>query len=126
MSDIYERIATALEKTADFLDAQDAEKVASVQHERRQMIDGLSEQYATVTGEELSSDVCEKLAASDVNLLATFQKLAARVNSNNAPEDLGEPGEMSDGDPVYTTKKAELSAKTQAAGDSFLNFIMSE
>jgi hypothetical protein len=124
----YERLATVLEKTADYLDAQDAEKTAAAQAERRQLVTDFAEKYATATGEELPEKTIEKLASSDVNLLSAFQKLAAHVDGDNtnAPEDLGEPGDMPDGDPVYMTKKAELEAKTQAAGESFLNFIMSE
>lgn len=124
----YERLATVLEKTADYLDAQDAEKTAAAQAERRQLITDFSEKYATATGEELPEKVIEKLAASDVNLLSAFQKLAAYVdgNSTDAPDDLGEPGDMPDGEPVFMTKKAALEAKTRAAEDSFLDFIMSE
>jgi hypothetical protein len=126
---LNERLATVLEKTADYLDAQDAEKTAAAQDERRKLLAEFSEKYASVTGEELPEDALAKLATSDAKLLSAFQKLAAHVeggNTNDAPEDLGEPGDMPDGDPVYMTKKAELAAKTQAAGDSFLAFIMSE
>ena len=124
----YERLATVLEKTADYLDAQEAEKVAAAQAERRQLVTDFSEKYATATGEELPKKVIEKLASSDVNLLSAFQKLAAHVDGRNteAPEDLGEPGDMPDGEPVYMTKKAALEAKSQAAEESFLDFIMSE
>jgi hypothetical protein len=124
----YERLATVLEKTADYLDAQDAEKTAAAQNERRQLVTDFAEKYATATGEELSETTVEKLASSDVNLLTAFQKLAARVDGERTDviEDLGEPGDMPDRDPVYMTKKAELAAKTQAAEDSFLNFVMSE
>lgn len=127
---LNERLATVLEKTADYLDAQDAEKTAAAQDERRKLLSEFSEKYASVTGEELPEDALAKLATSDEKLLSAFQKLAAHVegghNHNDAPEDLGEPGDLPDGDPVYMTKKAELNAKTQAASDSFLNFIMSE
>ena len=76
----------------------------------------------------MPEEALAKLAASDEKLLAAFQKLAAHVDgsSNESPEDLGEPGDMPDGDPVYMTKKAELAAKAQAADESFLTFIMSE
>lgn len=124
----YENLAAVLEKTANFLDAQEAEKVAAAQTERRQLITDFAEKYATATGEELPENTIEKLASSDVNLLSAFQKLAAHVDHRNAdaPEDLGEPGDMPDGEPTYMTKKAELDAKAQAASDSFLGFIMSE
>jgi hypothetical protein len=125
---LYERLAIVLEKTADYLDAQDAEKTAAAQTERRQLVTDFSEKYATATGEELPEEVIEKLASSDVNLLSAFQKFAAHVDNSNTDEldDLGEPGDIPDGEPVYMTKKAELEARTKAASDGFLNFIMSE
>ena len=122
----YERLATVLEKTADYLDAQDAEKTAAAQSERRQLVTDFAEKYATATGEELPEKTIEKLASSDVNLLSAFQKLAAHVEHvrDDTIDDLGEPGDLPDGEPVFMTKKAELAAKSQAAEDSFLNFVI--
>jgi len=126
MSHLYDRLATVLEKTADFLDTQDAEKTATAQDDRNKQVSAFSEKYATALGEDLSEDVITKLAASDEDLLSAFQKLAAHVGDDNGPDDMGAPGDMPDGDPVYMTKKAALAAKANAADESFVNFIMSE
>lgn len=122
----YEQIATVLEKTADYLDAQENEKTAAVHTERRKMISAFAEKYAAATGEDLSDNVMDKLAASDVDLVGAFQKLAARVDTDTAPEDLGEPGDLPDGEPVYTTKKAALEAHKEASESRFLNWIMED
>lgn len=122
----YEQLATVLEKTADFLDAQEHEKTAATRDERHKVITAFAEKYATATGEDLSDNVINKLASSDVDLVGAFQKLASRVDADTAPEDLGEPGDMPDAEPVYMTKKAEVEAQIQAADDRFLNFLMSD
>lgn len=124
----FNRLADVLEKTANYLDNQEAEKTAAAQDARRQLVNEFSERYTAATGEDLSEQIVEKLAASDENLLALFQKLAARIesNTNEAPDDLGEPGDMPDSDPVYTTKKAALAANVKSAEDNFLSFIMGE
>jgi hypothetical protein len=122
----YEQLATVLEKTADYLDAQEHEKTAAARDERHKVITAFAEKYAAATGEELSENVIKKLAASDVDLMGAFDKLASRVDGNTEPEDMGEPGDLPDAEPVYMTKKAEVEAKAQAAEDRFLSFIMSE
>lgn len=122
----YERIAAVLEKTADFLDAQEHEKTAAICNERRKMVSAFAEKYAAATGEDLSSRVIDKLTASDVDLVGAFQKLAARIDANTAPEDLGEPGDHPDNEPVYTTKKAALEAREKTAEANFLNWIMED
>lgn len=122
----FEQLATVLEKTADFLDAQEHEKTAAAQEQRRQMVTALTEQYASATGEDLSPDLVEKLASSDVDLVGAFQKLASRVDRDNAPDDLGEPGDIPDDEPVYMTKKAAVEARQKAADDRFLSWIMDD
>ena len=123
---IYEQVAAVLEKTADYLDAQEHEKTAEVRQERRQAVTEFAEKYATATGEDLSENVIAKLTASDIDLVSAFQKLASRVDSNTEPEDMGEPGDIPDREPVYMTKKAELEAKQQAADERMLGWIMSD
>jgi len=122
----FNRLATVLEKTADLLDAQEHEKTAAARQERRQVTHALAEKYATATGEELSENILEKLANSDVDLVSAFQKLASRIDANAAPEDLGEPGDLPDSEPVYMTKKAALEAREKAAEDRFLSWIMED
>jgi len=123
---IYEQVAAVLEKTADYLDAQDHEKTASVRQERRQTVATFAEKYAAATGEDLSENVLNKLTVSDVDLVSAFQKLASRVDSNTEPEDMGEPGDIPDREPVYMTKKAEQEARQHAADDRLLGWIMSD
>ena len=122
----YEQLATVLEKTADYLDAQEHEKTAATRDERRKVITAFAEKYATATGEDLSDNVIDKLASSDVDLVGAFQKLASRVDANTEPEDLGEPGDMPDAEPVYMTKKAADEAQGVAADDRLLSWIMSD
>ncbi len=123
---LYENVATVLEKAADYLDAQDHEKTAAAQHERKQVITGFAEKYATMTGEDLSPKIIDKLAQSDVDLVSAFQKLASHVDSNTAPEDMGEPGDLPDSEPVYMTKKAALEAHEKVAEERLLSWIMSD
>lgn len=122
----YDHLANVLEKTADLLDAQEQEKTAAAREERQKVVTAFAEKYAAATGEELSDHVIEKLAASDVDLVGAFNKLASRVDSNTEPEDLGEPGDMPDAEPVFMTKKAAVEAQNQAADDRLLSWIMSD
>jgi hypothetical protein len=123
---IYEQVAAVLEKTADYLDAQEHEKTATVRQERRRDVTEFAEKYAAATGEDLSENVIAKLTASDVDLVSAFQKLASRVDTNTAPEDMGEPGDIPDRDPVYMTKKAAQEATQVAADERMLGWIMSD
>ena len=122
----YDHLANVLEKTADLLDAQEQEKTAAAREERQKVTTALAEKYAAATGEELSENIIEKLAASDVDLVSAFNKLASRVDDNTEPEDLGEPGDMPDAEPVFMTKKAAVEARSQAADDRLLSWIMSD
>jgi hypothetical protein len=122
----YDHLANVLEKTADLLDAQEQEKTAAAREERQKVSKALAEKYAAATGEELSENIIEKLAASDVDLVGAFNKLASRVDNNAEPEDLGEPGDMPDAEPVFMTKKAAVEAQSQAAESRLLSWIMSD
>jgi hypothetical protein len=119
----YDHLATVLEKTADLLDAQEQEKTAAAQEERQKVVTAFADKYSAATG-ELSENVIKKLAASDVDLVGAFDKLASRVDSNTEPEDMGEPGDLPDAEPVYMTKKAAAEAQAQAADERLLSWIM--
>lgn len=123
---LYDQVASVLEKTADLLDAQEHEKTAAAREERHKVIAAFAEKYSSATGEDLPDNIIKKLAESDVDLVEAFQKLASRVDANAEPEDLGEPGDLPDSEPVYMTKKAAVEARSQAADDRLLSWIMDD
>jgi hypothetical protein len=122
----FEKVAIALEAAANLLDAQEHEKTAAARDERHKVVTAFAEKYATATGEDLSERVIEKLTTSDVDLVGAFDKLASRVDANTEPEDLGEPGDIPDAEPVYMTKKAAAEAQVVVAEDRFLSWLMSD
>lgn len=120
----YTDVADVLEKVAEHLDAQDHEKTAAAVAGRRELVAQFEQQYAQATGEDLDPALAEKLASSDENLLAAFQKLAERVSTvDGEPDNLGGPSNTPN-DHVYMNKAAEMRARAQEADYSFLNFIM--
>jgi hypothetical protein len=134
-SELMRRTAAVLEKTADYLDAEDQRQRDVVRTERRQVAQTLSEKYAAATGEELPPGSVEKLAASDKDLLTIFEKIAARTTgtANGAPDDMGTPSDRSDrndrGTPAPATGKyhdgQEKRAAVEDADARFVDWINS-
>ena len=137
-SELMRRTAAVLEKTADYLDTEDRRQQDTIRSERRQVAQTLSEKYAAATGEELPPGSVEKLAASDKDLLAIFEKIAAKTTgtSGGAPDDMGTPSDRNDRNdrndrstPAPTAGKyrdgQEKRAAVEDADERFVDWINS-
>lgn len=112
------KVADVLDAAADHLEAIDAEKVSSVQAERKTRIDQLASKYAETTGEELPEGVRSKLASSDKDVVALINTMIQKQAST--VEVLGGPSSRGDGSEPQTVKEAADQAE-----DRFLSWIMS-
>jgi hypothetical protein len=98
-SELMRRTAEVLEKVAEHLDAEEQRRRDVVRHQRLETAQALGAKYASATGEELPPGAVEKLAASDTDLLAIFEKIASkRTGPDGAPDDMGTPSERRDQD----------------------------
>lgn len=111
------KVADVLEELGAQIDANEAEKVAAVRKAREETAKGLSQKIAELTGEELSSDVVEKLAASDESVLSAVTKL---VEKSGSVESMG----GSSDEPVEREPRTKKEA-VEAAYSRFGAFINS-
>jgi hypothetical protein len=119
-SELLRRTADVLEKVAEHLDAEENHRRETVQHERLQTARALTEKYASATGEELPPGTVEKLAASDADLLAIFEKIAARTDgaATGDPDNMGTPSDRSDrGAPTPTNSRYRDGQEKRAAAE---------
>ncbi len=118
MSDFMLKVADVIDKAAALLDVQESEKQTVVKTARDRTVKALAEKFAAATGDELPTEMLEKLAASDEDVLTTVSRL---VEKTGGPvESLGGSSEKTAGAQPQT--KAE---RTQAAYDRFGSFINS-
>ncbi len=105
------KLATALDKLADYVDTVESEKLAASTAERTATVDKLASAYLEATGDELPDDVRQKLANSDkaiVNLVqAMTEKQAAKI------EEMGGPSALRDGGGTPLTVKEAADAASQ-------------
>lgn len=113
-----ELVANALEKTAAYLDAMEHEKAEEIRQNREKLAGLLSDKYEAITGDTIDEGIVEKIANSDVDVLAAFERLTSKTASD---EDLGGPSDMRDASNPMTPKEA-----ASAAAEHFGNWLMSE
>ena len=118
MNDLLNITAEVLEKAAAYIDAietakSDAEKTAKVK-----LASEIKDSLSALTGEEVSSEVAEKLAASD-DVLKLFTKFAG---SRVPAEKLGEAGDVSDSSTLTPRSVKEAADVAEA---NFTNWLKS-
>jgi hypothetical protein len=131
-SELMRNAANVFEKLADVFDADEHIRTQQLQTERRRLAQQIGTKYAEVTGEDLSLEAIEKIASSDQDLVAVFQKLAERGPTSEAPEGMGAATDIADdGDkaPSPTNARYQSSREKHAAAEDadarFLNWINS-
>lgn len=112
------KVADVLDKTAAFVDGQEAEKQAAIKSARDRTVADLASKFQDATGDALPEDVLQKLAASDADVLSTVSRLVEKTGS--PVEALGQSSEKTGGSVPLT--KAE---RKEAAWNNFGNFINS-
>ena len=124
-SEFMRQVATVLEKVAEHLDHEEYRQQEMAQTQRRQMAQTLNEKYAAVTGEELSSEVLDRIASSDANILRAFERLtektAAAVPSDE-PETMGESANIDNRAALPRSERVKQAADD--AEDRFLNWVL--
>lgn len=116
-------VADLLEKVAQHLDQEYRSDEERKQQEHRQLAATLHEKVAAVTGDTLPAHIWEKIATSDTEVVDAVIKLAERHAA--PPEDLGEPGDIRDGQTNGFTKTARVKEAHEEAESRLLNWIMS-
>jgi len=130
-SELMRNAANVFEKLADVFDADENIRTQQVQAERRRLAQQIGAKYAEVTGEDLSLESIEKIASSDQDLVAVFQKLAERAPTGDAPEGMGAATDIADDDKAPSSTNThyqssrEKHAAAEDAGEKFLNWINS-
>lgn len=113
-----EQIADVLEKTAAYVEAIESTKAEAVANDRQKLASLLKDRYEEATGEPLEEEALQKLASTDLDVLAAFDKLAE--SRSNSVSDLGGPADRQDRSTPLTTKEA-----ADRADEDFLNFLIS-
>jgi hypothetical protein len=111
-------IADVLEKTAALIDDQLTKQAADHRRTREAAVDGLARKYAAARGEQLPSDLRQKLLTVDDDAFDAATKLAS-VELDEAPESMGRDSDIPDSDYTPRTKK-EAAAKAYSQFGSFL------
>jgi hypothetical protein len=112
-------IADVLEKAAALIETYEGEKTAAVKVERDARVKGLTERYAAATGDELPSDVAEKLAAGDDSVFKTVQAMVEKTAGT--VESLGRSGETRDLDAAPVTRVERAKAAYERFGSFITN-----
>lgn len=124
-SEFMRKTAEVLEKMADYLDEEETHHQAGIRQERQKTASALGEKIALATGEELPSEVLQRIVESDQDVLDAFTKIAGRAGVSASPEEPGEVGDMRDNDTArhtHTELTKEAAAETE---QRFLDWIMS-
>jgi hypothetical protein len=117
-SDFLLKVAGVLDEAAKVIDGHEIEKAAAVKVAREAALKSLSDRYAEATGEDIPSEVFDKLSASGEDVLSTVKHLLEKTAGRT--ESLGRSSEKSAHKQPETKKEAAA-----AAWDRFGNFINS-
>lgn len=114
MSTDLNQVADVLEKTADYIEAVEAQKIAQDTEKRTKAASALAEQLTDVTGEQFDQEMINKLAGLEPEVADVLSKLAGTgaVDSLGGPRDDSRMKTASDG--------------VSAAEQRFLEFLTSE
>jgi hypothetical protein len=111
------KIASVLEAAANYVEAIEREKAASVEAARAAVVNKLAAAHANAHGDELPDDVRAKLAGVDPAVLSyvesVLQKAAATADT------LGTPVNTDDNQPTTVKEAAD------AADEKFANWLLS-
>lgn len=99
MSTDLNLVADVLEKTADYIEAVEAQKIAKEMETRTKAATALADQLSDVTGEQFDQEMVNKLASLEPEVANVLSKLAGTgsVDSLGGPEDNGKVKTASDG-----------------------------
>lgn len=99
MSTDLNLVADVLEKTADYIEAVEAQKTADANKERTKAATALADQLSDVTGEQFDQEMVDKLASLEPEVANVLSKLAGTgsVDSLGGPEDNKNVKTASDG-----------------------------
>jgi len=89
-SDTLPKIATVLEKLADYIEGVESSKISYEQTKRAEAAHTLADKLSTVTGEPIEETVIQKLANLDPEVAEMIGKFAgetAGVDSMGGPEE---------------------------------------
>lgn len=109
-----EKIANVLDLMAEYVEKNEREKQASIDHERKTRLDKIAAAHLVAHGEEMPEAARQKLAKTDLGTLDLVEDLLKK--QGGVVEALGGPAH----DDV-TTKQAS----PQDADERFLNWITS-
>ena len=116
MATKLELVASVLEKTAAYLDAMEHEKAEDIRQHREKLAGLLRDKYESITGDTIEDNILSKIANSDVDVLAAFERLTSKTA---ADDDLGSPADLRDSSSPMTTREA-----SEAADENFENWVM--
>jgi hypothetical protein len=114
------KVATVLEETAKIIDGHEVEKAAAVKTARDAALKSVADKYTEATGEEIPSEVFDKLSSSGEDVLSTVKQLLEKTAGSSGVESLGRSSEKSAQKQPTTKKEA-----AEAAYERFGNFINS-
>jgi hypothetical protein len=114
----YNEIADVLESVARYIDDVESQKTASLNEAKAVRVNKLAESYEAATGEKFDTDLQNKLASLDPEVLDHLLKVAHN-NRNGNPESLGGPADVPDAPVPQTIKEAAVQAE-----DKFLTWIL--
>ena len=124
-SDFLRRTADVLEKLAEQMDDQHVQQQEAVQAERRKTAETLGEKIASVTGEDVSPAVLERIVDSDEDVVQAFMKLAEQ-HVAGPPDEMGEGVQPDDSNTRKPrTKTAQTKEAAAHADKQLLDWIMS-
>lgn len=112
------KVANVFDAMAEYVDAVEREKQASVDSARKARVDKVASAHASAHGEEIPDDVRHKLASTDPSVLAFFEGVLAK--QAGTVDSLGSPATPADDDQPSTVKEAG-----DAADKRFLNWLVS-
>ena len=126
-SEFMRKTADVLEKLAEHIDQEETRHQSAIRAERLKTAQALGEKIATVTGEEVSSAILEKIASADDEVLETFKKLAGQSSRvrNEAPDEPGDVGDMRDNNTASYTHEEQVKEASEHADRRFVDWIMS-
>ncbi len=119
-ADFLLKVATVLEAAAAEIEGHELEKAAAVKAARESALKSLSDKYTEATGEEIPSEVFNKLSSSGEDVLSTVKQLLDKTAGHTGVESLGRSSEKS-----ASKQPANKKEAAAAAWDRFGSYINS-
>jgi len=109
-STMLSKIASVIEKTAEYIERREAQTVTEQQEKRAEEAKRIADKLSSLTGEDLDNSITEKLAEIDPRIVNVLDRI---TGDDVEIDSMGGPG----------TAREKVASSIRSANDEFVEWV---